>query len=478
MFTAYTYQDWLDTPEWERPELLEKVIDAYKASPEFRSALEARAYFRGENPTVMGKVILEKSVGKVEKRDEEGRKVTKMINLDKPVVGARIPAGFLFRLVTQQNQFLLANGVTLADEAQKKRLGLGFDKAMEQIGEHALLDGVSWGFWNVDQLEVIEAARDALSGFVALLDEETSAPMVGVQFWQINADRDMRVRLFELDGLTMYRKRKDGLEITQPKRAYSVTITKDAAGEMITGASNYSALPVVPLYANAEHRSELTPSIKAKIDAYDRIASDFVDNLDKANDVFWVLNNFGGTLAEMQEMIAMIRSTGIIANQSDGVGSNSTAQPHAFEVPYAARQTALQILERELYKDYMAVNMDEITGGSLTNVAIRTATANLNLKADRYEWQVFHFVQHVLALMDIQTEQITFKRQTIANESEIIQNIVAMRQDIDHETALKLYPNIMQEEIQQIMENVAAERMTGAPSVEELERLLKEQNNG
>ena len=478
MFTTYTYQDWLDTPEWERPELLEKIITAYKTSAEFRGALEARAYFRGDNPTIMSKVILEKSVGKVEKRDEEGRKVTKMINIDKPVVGARIPAGFLFRLVTQQNQFLLANGVTLADEAQKKRLGLGFDKAMEQIGEHALLDGVSWGFWNVDHLEVIEAARDALSGFVALLDEETSAPMVGVQFWQINADRDMRVRLFELDGLTMYRKRKDGLEITQPKRAYSVTVTKDAAGEMITGASNYSALPVVPLYANAERRSELTPSIKAKIDAYDRITSDFVDNLDKANDVFWVLNNFGGTLAEMQEMIAMIRSIGIIANQSDGVGGNSTAQPHAFEVPYAARQTALQILERELYKDYMAVNMDEITGGSLTNVAIRTATANLDLKADRYEWQVFRFVQHVLALLGMQTEQITFKRQTIANETEIIQNIVAMRQDIDHETALKLYPNIMQEQIQGIMTNVAAERMTGAPSVKELERLLKEQNNG
>lgn len=478
MFTTYTYQDWLATAEWERPELLEKIISDYKGSLDFLGALEARAYFRGENPTVMSKVILEKGVAKVESRDEEGRKVTKMISRDKPVVGARVPAAFLFRLVTQQNQFLLANGVTLENEEQKKRLGLGFDKAMEQIGEHALLAGVSWGFWNVDHLEIIEAARDALSGFVALLDEETSAPMVGVQFWQINDKRDMRVRLFELDGLTMYRMGKDGLEITQPKRAYSVTVTRDAAGEMITGASNYSALPVVPLYANAERRSELTTSIKAKIDAYDRISSDFVDNLDKANDVFWVLNNFGGTLSELQEMIAMIRSTGIIANQSDGVGGNSTAQPHAFEVPYAARQTAMQLLEKELYKDYMAVNMDEITGGSLTNVAIRTATANLNLKADRYEWQVFRFVQQVLALLGIKTEQITFKRQTIANETEMIQNIAAMRQDIDHETALKLNPYIMQEEIQGILDNAAAEHMTNAPSVGALERILKEQNDG
>ena len=235
MFTTYTYQDWLDTPEWERPELLEKIITAYKTSPDFRGALEARAYFRGENPTVMGKVILEKGVAKVESRDEEGRKVTKMINLDKPVVGARVPAAFLFRLVTQQNQFLLANGVTLESEGQKKRLGLGFDKAMEQIGEHALLAGVSWGFWNVDHLEIIEAARDALSGFVALLDEETSAPMVGVQYWQLDNDRPMYVRLFEADGVTEYVHTKDGLRVMQEKRPYKLTVARYDAGEEVIG---------------------------------------------------------------------------------------------------------------------------------------------------------------------------------------------------------------------------------------------------
>lgn len=466
MYTAYTYQDWQSTPETERPWLLETIIGSYKQSADFRTALDALKYFRGENPTVANKVILQEGQYSVKHRDENGGITEKKVLQERAIIGARLPASFLFRFVTQQNQYLLGNGVTLGDAAQKERLGIGFDTALAQLGEQALICGVSWGFWNLDHLEAIPAARDTMSGFVALLDEGTSVPMVGIQFWQVAADKPMHVRLFEPDGLTVYRKGKEALEVIAPKRAYALTLSRDAAGVMVTGESNYSALPVIPLYANPEKRSELTAAIRQKIDAYDRISSDFVDNLDKANDVYWVLNNFGGTLSDMAEMIDTVRRTGMIASISDGVGGASTAEPHAFEVPYQARQTALTILEKELYKDYMAVNMDEITGGSLTNVAIKTATMNLNLKADRYEWQVFTFVQQVLALLGIETEEIRFKRQSVVNDSEIIANIATMRQDIDQRTALMLNPYIDQERIDEIIQAVASEEYTGQPMLE------------
>lgn len=469
MYTAITYQDWEATPETQRPALLEAIIGSYKVSDDFRQALDALKYFRGENPTVAEKVILREGIYRARSTDPDGCTTERKIAQQQAVKGARLPASFLFRFITQQNQYLLGNGVTLGDAAQKDRLGLGFDTALAQLGEQALIAGVAWGFWNLDHLEIIPAARDRLTGFVALLDEETSAPMVGVQFWQVAADKPMHVRLFERDGLTVYRHSKDGLVVISPKRAYALTLARDAAGVMVTGESNYSALPVIPLYANPEKRSELTQAIRQKIDAYDFISSDFVDNLDKANEVFWVLNNFGGTLADMADMIDTVRRTGIIASISDGVGGASTAEPRAFEVPYQARQTALAILEKELYKDYMAVNMDEITGGSLTNVAIKTATLNLNLKADRYEWQVFRFVQQVLALLGIETEEIKFKRQSISNDSEIIANIATMRQDIDQRTALRLNPYIDQESIDDIVQAVAEEEYTGLPTVEELE---------
>jgi len=236
-----------------------------------------------------------------------------------------------------------------------------------------------------------------------------------------------------------------------PKRPYIVTLRSDALGDEVLSTANYQRLPIIPLYANTERHSELTPAIKAKIDAYDNILSDFADNLDRANDVYWVLNNFGGTTDDIAQMLEEIQRIKAVANLSDGSGSSSTAEPHTIEVPYAARQTALDILERALYQDYMALNIDALTGGSLTNVAIRAATANLNLKADRYEWQVFRFVQQLLALLGVTTEEIRFQRQCIANESETVADIAAMRPDIDRRTALKLNPYIQPEEIDMLL---------------------------
>lgn len=445
MFTDVTYQDWLAAADRDR--LLLTAIDRYKSSRDFRGALEAGDYFRGCNAAVARKTILR--ARKIETRDASGRKRIRTGTED--VVGNRIGSGFLFRFITQQNQFLLANGCILRDSETKARLGADFDHQLAALGERALIHGVSWGFWNVDHLEVLETARDSRSGFFALMDEMTDEAMLGIQFWQITPDKPMYIRLFEMDGVTVFKVEKSLLIPMMPKRPYIVTLRSDALGDEVLSTANYQRLPIIPLYANTERHSELTPAIKAKIDAYDNILSDFADNLDRANDVYWVLNNFGGTTDDIAQMLEEIQRIKAVANLSDGSGSSSTAEPHTIEVPYAARQTALDILERALYQDYMALNIDALTGGSLTNVAIRAATANLNLKADRYEWQVFRFVQQLLALLGVTTEEIRFQRQCIANESETVADIAAMRPDIDRRTALKLNPYIQPEEIDTLL---------------------------
>jgi len=113
--------------------------------------------------------------------------------------------------------------------------------------------------------------------------------------------------------------------------------------------------------------------------------------------------------------------------------------------------------------------MDELTGGSLTNVAIKAATANLNLKADMYEWQAFTFVQQVLSLNGIETEDIKFKRRAISNDSEIIQDITLMRSDITRKKALELNPYIQADEIEDILNDMDAEDATGLPGADDLQ---------
>ena len=449
MFTHITWQDYLAASD--REALLLEAVKRYKASREFNHALEANCYFRGENTQVARKTILR--ARKMETRDAQGRRRIRAATED--VVGNRIASAFLFRFVTQQNQFLLSEGVILPQDV-KARLGSDFDHQLELLGERALLHGCSWGYWNADHLEVIEAARNSWSGFFPLLDEMTGEMRLGVQFWQLAADRPMYLRIFEEEGVRILRCIHNHLEIVSPLQAYRRTFRSDALGETLTVEGGYGRLPLIPLLANSAGQSEMTPAIKAKIDAYDSILSDFADNLDRANDVYWVLNNFGGTTDDIAELLEEINRVKAVANLSDGTGSSATAEPHTIEVPYAARRAALDLLERALYQDFMALDMDALTGSNLTNVAIRVSAANLNLKTDRYEWQVRRFVSALLELIGCPCAEIHFKRQTIANESETVADIAVMRQDIDHETALRLNPYIADEDIGSLLSAVSA----------------------
>lgn len=454
MHTIPTYQQWLtrcqgnpnNPPEAAIAFLLE-AVDSYRLSHPFRQMLESLAYFRGENVAVGRKTVLRAQ--QMETVDASGRRRIRATTRD--VVGNRIASSFLFRFVCQQNQYLLSNGVILQDSGLKQRLGTGFDQTLQQMGESALLQGVCYGFWNADHLEMLPAAENEGTGVLPLVDEDTGVLRAAVHFRQMAPHLPMGVRLFLPQGVITLRRGEAGFTLTAPLTPYVTCTRQVPLGGAEKEEESWPALPVIPLYANREGRSEFTPSIKAKIDAYDHILSDFADNLDRANDVYWVLNNFGGTTEDIAVMLAEIQRIKAVANLSDGSGTNATAEPRTIEVPYAARQTALKLVEKALYDDYMALDMGALTGGSLTNVAIRAAQTNLNLKTDRYEWQVFAFVQGILRLLGHDTEGIRFQRQSLTNMTETIQDIERMRPDIDRAAALRLNPYLQPEEVERML---------------------------
>ena len=417
-----TFQDW-EAAE-DKDAFLLAAAAAYKLTPAFRTALDAARYFRGENTAVARKTVLR--AVKVETRDEHGRRRSRPEARE--VVGNRVASGFLSRFVTQQTQFLLGSGVQLPDPALKRRLGGDFDRVLSHIGERALLHGVCYCYWNGRRAEPVEAVRDERSGCFTLPDACTGEIRAAVQFWQIAEDRPLCLRLFQRDRVTLLEARDGRLR------------------PLMEAPNPCPGFPLVPFWANTEHVSEFTPAIRSKIDAYDRILSDLADNLDRANDVYWVLNNFGGTIDDVAELMEQISRVKAVTALSDGSGAAASAEPRTISVPYEARLAALGLLERALYRDWMALDMQEVTGGNLTNVAIRTAAANLNLKADRFEWEAFRFMRALLLLLGADVQDIRFPRQTIANESEIVKDIAVMRPDIDRETAVRLNPYLRKTE--------------------------------
>ena len=422
IFTQYTLQDLREACEQgQKEQFLLEAMDAYRGSRDHTRAREAMEYFMGRNIAIMNKYILKAEVETVKDAYGRERRAARTVRVE----GNRLPCGFFRRAVMQLSQYLLSGGVILPEEKHKKALGPGFDKALEQAGELALVQGVCWVEVRDGHTQVIPAAEGRLCGFFPLYDEMTGRLGAGARFWQLNENKRLHLQLFEQDAVSLYRLEDSGLHLLRREGC--------------------RGLCVFPLYANNERESELTEPIRRKIDAYDSILSDLGNNLDRANEVYWVLNNFGGQTQQALEVVEEINRLKTVINRSDGQGG-ATADVKCVEVPWQARKTALDILRRELYSDFMALDMDALKGGSLTNVAIRTAAADLDLKANAFEWQCFCFVQSVLEHLGIRSENISFRRQCISNAHETLQDICLMRGDIDRACALRLNPYIDQDE--------------------------------
>ena len=129
------------------------------------------------------------------------------------------------------------------------------------------------------------------------------------------------------------------------------------------------------------------------------------------------------------------------------VDDDGEATPHTLEVPYQARQTALEIIKKDIYDSAMALDTSVLSGGSLTNIAIKAMMTDLDLKTDDFENEALDYMDNVLLLYreitgDSTETKVNFIRRGIVNDSELIDNLIKMRNEISQRTFLELNPYI------------------------------------
>ena len=398
----YTYQDLLKVSERNKPDFVRTVITAHKDTALYRIAVHAEEYMRQLNPTIMQyKKLLYTVTGKAIP--------------DTYSANYKLTSNFFNRIVTQENQFLLGNGVIWNDADTADLLGGDFDIKLQRAGKWALSGGVSFGFWNVDHVEVFPVTE-----FAPLFDEEDGALKAGVRFWQVSDDKPLRATLYELDGYTEYMWKNNTLEIISTKTAYKLHVQESVAdGMTIFAFENYPSFPIVPLWANDLHQSELI-GMRDNIDAYDLIKSGFCNTVDEASMIYWTIQNAGGMDdTDLAKFVDRMRTLHASVMDDDG----AHAESHAVEAPYASREALLDRLENDIYKDAMALNTDTIASGAITATQIRASYEPLNNKVDDYEYQVRSFINEILSLADID-DSPTFTRSVIINREEEVQLIL------------------------------------------------------
>ena len=467
MIDILTFNDLLEIGENER-DRMEFVLDAikdHKGSDLYKTAYDAELYYKHQNPTIMR---FQKWIYNM-----YGQKVPDIWSPNN-----KIASNWYNYFTTQAVSYLLGNGVTLKKESNKDKLGKDFDKKVQDIATHAKNGGVAFGFWNYDHLEVFPVSDgDGHPGFVPLYDEDDGGLKAGIRFWQIDDSKPLRATLYEMDGYTDYIKRKnEDVAILHNKRAYTQIVRKnDIEGETILDGAPPVGFPIVPLW-NINRQSDLVGN-RGTIDAYDLMVSGLINNVSDGEFIYWILKNCGG-MNEIDDakFIEQLKLTHTAhADGDDG----ASVEAHNVSVEFEATAEALDRLTNQLYADFMALKVQDVSAGSVTATQIQAAYEPINQKTDQFEYQVTEFINGILALAGIEDEP-TYTRSQMSNQSETLEMVLQCAEYLDDEYVTTKILTLLgdADKAQEVLKRKDAEAAERYKQQEaELEELRNQQNN-
>jgi hypothetical protein len=446
-----TYQNLaaLNQDEGRRKKFVFDVIDDHKGSALYKTASIAEKYYAKKNVTIMA---FQKMLYNM-----HGQQVPDLWSAN-----YKLRTHFFRRFITQEVQYILSNGVTFQEKDTKDKLGKKFDTQLQKAAKKAKVDSVAFLFWNLDHIEVFSFADTPTDpGFAPLYDADTGALRSGVRYWMPD-EKTTRATLYEEDGYTEYVKEEDRISIVAEKRSYKRTVISTKA-DGVSGErnENYSAFPIVPLYANDLHESELEGH-RESIDCYDYIKSGLANDIDDTSGFYWVLKNSGGMddvdLAKFIERMHTVRGAALEEGQE--------ATANTLNIPTEAREKMLDILKSDLYHDFQIVNVEDLSASAKTATEIRAAYQPMDDKCGDFEYFLIDAIQNILALAGIDDEP-SFKYNRIANQTEETNMIMTAAPILGDELTLKKLPFLTPEEVEDRLKDIGNSAMDRFTSPQE-----------
>lgn len=249
----------------------------------------------------------------------------------------------------------------------------------------------------------------------------------------------------------------------------------------------YEGLGYIPFFRLDNCRKQYSDlkSIKKIIDDYDLHACSLSNNLVDFDTPIYAVRGFQGD--NLDELIQNVKVKKHIGLDGDGGIDVQTV-----DIPYAARQTKLELDERSIYRFGMGVSLESLKDtNATTNVAIKSAYALLDLKCNKLEIRLKQFLRKIIKIVleeinaanntDYQQKDVyfDFQREMSTNVAENAQvdlinaqrkqaevtTIMNVAAAVGDEQTLKAICDVMEwdyEEIQGQVKKAQEETLTGA----------------
>lgn len=331
-----------------------------------------------------------------------------IIQEDKSRSNIKIPHPFFTELVDQQVQYMLSGkGYFIKSDIPElqNELDLYFNESEDFTAEfYELLTGaISKGFEYMyaykdandkiafqcaDSLGVVEVrAKDTDDGCEYVIYryvdriEKGHKEITRIQVW----DKD-QTYFYVQDGEGKVTKDESVKINPRPHTLYH------KSGKAETYYENFGFIPFFRL-DNSKKQVGGLQSVKALIDDYDLMASSLSNNLVDFDTPLHVVKGFqGDDLSQLQQNLKTKKIIGIPENEG-GV------EVKVVDIPYEARQTKLNLDEKNIYRFGMGFNSAQLGDGNITNIVIKSRYALLDLKCNKLEIRVKQFLRRIIKIV-------------------------------------------------------------------------------
>lgn len=209
----------------------------------------------------------------------------------------------------------------------------------------------------------------------------------------------------------------------------------------------YEGFGFIPFFRldNCKKQFSDLKAIKDLIDDYDLMSCGLSNNIQDTNEALYVVKGFQGD--NLDELMMNIKTKKHI-----GVDEEGDVDIRTIDIPYQARQTKLDLDEKNIYRFGMGFNSAQLGDGNITNIVIKSRYALLDLKCNKLEIRLKQFMRKLLKPVleeindlngtDYQMKDIyfDFEREVMTNASDnaAIEKTDAEKQQVQITTLLNL----------------------------------------
>jgi SPP1 family phage portal protein len=444
--------------------VIEDLINEDLNSEEKLAMLEGVRYYRSKNTKIMSrKFNLYTKTNDNQNFDILGN------SEDIYRANNKLANGFLKTLIDQKINYSLSKPFIVQNADNINNL-IDFSSLLKKMCKESSKKSVEWAHPYINSNGEFKVINVSAQEIIPVYDNSFEAELKQIiRYYSTTViegtekKQRFKVELWDKEKVTYYmqdRNDKYHIDVTiDPNPRYHWNEVHIQMGKPVRiEGHGWGKVPFVPLWNNDEHTTDLEP-VKAHIDVYDIIESDFANNIEDLQDAVIKLVNYGGITENLNEFIMYLKKYKVLPLDAEGNAEYMTT-----EIPVIARETMLQTLRNNIFDFGQGVDVTQTGDGNITNVVIKNRYAGLDLKANDTEARIIDFVKELAWFCNeylrmtgqkqdvIKDINMIFNRSIIINTKEIIDGVVASKGIISDRTAISNHPWVtdVDEEIKQM----------------------------